>query len=157
MKRIIVMATVVVAALGLTGAGAHPTVVQVGEGDNTVGYVFAQHGFTGLFQETNDIHDGGAINYASAEPVVTGLQVHDACIGIPDVDDEAWQVGHHDPFYSYLPWQITDAGYDDNPAAWIDWIDANLGFLLTEVEDVAQACADLGGTFAVADTEIAKV
>jgi hypothetical protein len=135
-------------------------------------HMVTNHGYTTVLRESNGVGaPGGVVSYAllpgalrteltQTEELAAGgtaAQAHATCQGntgeVADLWTEAaitgWQEG--DPFYNYVPFQSASAGLDDNPADWIDDVQALTGVNLTQVSDLAAACAGIGGTFAPAD------
>jgi hypothetical protein len=147
-------------------------------------HMVTNHGYTTVLRETNGVDaPGGVVSYALLPgdrraalgadktqwlgPGGTGAQAHATCSGVPALTDPdnivAWQ-GPDDPFYNYVPFQKAAAGLDDDPADWIDDVQALTGVDLNAVsDDPAQAATQLemlcesaaptglGGTFAPAD------
>jgi hypothetical protein len=140
-----------------------------------VRYTVTNHGYTTVLRETNGEDTHGVLSYAMVpgayrgqagfEPgppgtrtrlldeADTGAQAHATCKGVPALAAETAILGWQDadPFYNYVPFQATGAGLDDNPAAWLDDVEALTGLDLTQVADLAAACSGLGGTFVPAD------
>jgi hypothetical protein len=135
-------------------------------------HMVTNHGYTTVLRESNGVGaPGGVVSYALLPGALraeltqteefaaggTAAQAHATCQGnsgeVADLWTEAaitgWQEG--DPFYNYVPFQSASAGLDDVPAAWIDDVQALTGVDLTQVSDLAAACAGIGGTFAPAD------
>ena len=120
-------------------------------------YVFTNHGNTVLLRESNGKTTGGAISYAHrpaglaaasdydvlANPPqgpATGAQVHATCdvpaLTTPTVI-RSWQ--GTDPFYAYVPFQRTAAGYDDKPGTWLAIVKSATGIDLEVVADTEAA------------------
>jgi hypothetical protein len=135
-------------------------------------HMVTNHGYTTVLRESNGVGaPGGVVSYALLPGALrdtlnvtqqlaaggTAAQAHATCQGntgeVADLWTEAaitaWQEG--DPFYNYVPFQAASAGLDDNPADWIDDVQALTGVNLAQVSDLAAACAGIGGTFAPAD------
>jgi hypothetical protein len=139
-------------------------------------HMVTNHGFTTVLRETNETEVGGVISYAllpgdhpdRGTPAAldvgdSGAQAHATCrdddaLPVPaepvdelqtDTAILGWQ--EDDPFYNYVPFQKDSAGLDDDPADWIDHVLSLTGVNLTQVSDVAAACAGLGGTLVPAD------
>lgn len=142
----------------------NPTWEQLGEQRR---YVLANHGFPVILRETNGAPTGGMLNYAlmpgayrsgltreqKLDPKhATGAQPHATCEVGSLTNSEAvlsWQEA--DPFYTYIPFQATSAGLDDDPATWLTEVKNRTGVDLTTVSDPATACAGIGGTYRPAD------
>lgn len=135
-------------------------------------YVFVNHGYAAVFRETNGVTTMGALNFARIPgayrnqaaktanfkqawyaEAATGVQVHATCQGAPALSSleaiGSWQGA--DPFYGYVPFQKTAAGFDDDPADWIGVVKTLTGVDLATVTDPAAACAGIGGTYTPAD------
>jgi hypothetical protein len=99
----------------------------------------------------------------------TGIQLHATCTGVTALENPSniWSTetrSDNDPFYAYIPWQKTSAGFGDNPAAWIPAVKtitagvagAPAGGVdlsaLNTVADFTAACTALGGVYHPADT-----
>lgn len=136
-------------------------------------YVFTNHGNTSLLRESNGKTTGGAISYAHRPGGATGLaaatdydvfahppqgpatgaQVHATC-DVPALTTPAvirsWQGA--DPFYAYVPFQRTAAGFDDDAASWLGVVKAATGVDLGAVADTdgarEAACETLPGATA---------
>ncbi len=133
-------------------------------------YVFTNHGNTVLLRESNGKTTGGAISYshrpaglaaASDYDVLsnppqgpaTGAQVHATC-DVPALTTPAvigsWQ--GTDPFYAYVPFQRTAAGFDDKPSTWLGIVKTATGVDLEVVADTdaarEAACEALPGASA---------
>ncbi len=136
-------------------------------------YVFTNHGNTYLLRESNGKTTGGAISYAHRPGGATGLaaatdydvfsnppqgpatgaQVHATC-DVPALTSPAvirsWQ--GTDPFYAYVPFQRTAAGFDDDAASWLGIVKTATGVDLAVVADTdagrEAACEALPGATA---------
>jgi hypothetical protein len=153
-------------------------------GDQTR-YVVTNHGFTAVLRESNDAIDNGVMDYKKLPgayrdtiPISqqltegdTGAQVHATCRDDDAVEEPvdalwteqaiiSWEdapdtAEAEDPFYNYVPFQKTAAGYDDHPDDWIPDVQTLTGVDLSQVSnDPAQAttdltalCSGIGGTF----------
>jgi hypothetical protein len=99
-------------------------------------YVVTNHGFTMVLRETNGLAaPKGVLTYSKLPSAYrktiefsqwqteggTGAQVHATC-QVPALETEdaikGWQGA--DPFYNYVPFQKDAAGFEDDPATWID-------------------------------------
>lgn len=93
-------------------------------------------------------------------------QPHAQCLADPASGSQAaklnttaaildWQKGSTeagtDPFYDYVPFQATTAGFGDTPAKWIAVVKDLTGVDLATTTDFAAACTTLGGTYYGAD------
>ena len=83
----------------------------------------------------------------------TGAQAHATCSGVPALASESAILGWQgtDPFYTYVPFQATTAGLEDDPAMWLDDVKALTGVTLTPSTNLTTACWGLGGTLVPAD------
>lgn len=133
-------------------------------------YVFTNHGNTVLLRESNGKTTGGAISYAhrpaglaaasdydvlSGPPQgpATGAQAHATC-DVPALTTasviRSWQ--GTDPFYAYIPFQRTAAGYDDKASTWLGIVRTATGVDLDVVPDTdaarEAACEALPGAIA---------
>jgi len=133
-------------------------------------YVFTNHGNTYLLRESNGKTIGGAISYAhrpaglagasdfdifSTPPQgpTTGAQVHATC-DVPALTTapaiRSWQ--GTDPFYAYVPFQRTTAGFDDKADTWLSIVKASTGVDLAVLADTdaarEAACEALSGATA---------
>ncbi len=133
-------------------------------------YVFTNHGNTALLRESNGKTTGGAISYAhrpaglaaatdydvfatAPQGPATGAQVHATC-DVPALTTptaiRSWQ--GTDPFYAYVPFQRTSAGFDDNAATWLGIVKTATGVDLDAVADTdaarEAACETLPGATA---------
>lgn len=146
--------------------------------DGAKQYLVYNHGFLKVLRETNQISDGGILNFRvmpgawrTANPDKaswfanggTGAQPHATCIGVAALEQQStvlsWQDA--DPFYTYIPWQKTAAGLDDESkvAGWIAAVKAATGVDLATLPDEPAAataaatarCTELGGTYKAAD------
>jgi hypothetical protein len=178
--RLALLAGAVVVLAVPTAASAHPSVytgdaitdLNPAPGQFTPGpqerHMVTNHGYTTVLRETNNVPaPGGVVSYALLPgdyrdqiPVSqqldeggTAAQAHATCQNVSQLETveaiTGWQEG--DPFYNYVPFQAASAGLDDNPADWIDDVQALTGVNLAQVSDPAAACAGIGGTFAPAD------
>lgn len=141
--------------------------------------IIANDGYVVGIRETNNVPDGGVIQYknmpsAYRAPMTqdqkrafgeddldpgnaqTGYQAHATCQGVAPLESGAnilaWQ---SDPFYNYIPWQNASAGLGDNPATWIPVVQTAVGIDLSALNTVGEfttACQSLGGTYTAADT-----
>lgn len=149
-----------------------PSPINAGDLVSQKRYVFTNHGYTAVYRETNGVTTMGAVNFAALPSAYrnqasktanfkeawyveggTGAQVHATCQGVAALSSfeniGSWQ--GTDPFYGYIPFQKTSAGFEDDPANWIPVVKAVTGVDLETVADPAAACAGLGGTYTVAD------
>lgn len=151
-----------------------PSPIEAGDLLAQTRYVFVNHGYAAVFRETNGVTTMGALSYAKLPgayrnqasktanfkeawyaEAATGVQVHATCQGVPALSSYeaigSWQGA--DPFYGYIPFQKTAAGFDDegSVASWIDAVKRLTGVDLATVTDPAAECADLGGTYTPAD------
>jgi hypothetical protein len=142
-------------------------------------YVAASDGFALGYKETNGVAGGGLLNLkvlpgAYRLPMTpeqkiedpathTGLQLHATCTDVAALENStniySWQTRpDNDPFYAYIPWQKTSAGFADDPARWIPVVKTLTGVdlsALSTVADFTNACTALGGTYHPADTSSA--
>jgi hypothetical protein len=180
------VANLVPASVDLMGAGSGVVHTAQTDGtavDSAVRYVFSNHNYTAVFNETNGVSgSGGALTYARipggtgagnmragtrlerllsarALGAETGVQVHATC-DVAALKDDAriaeWQVRSTDPFYDYIPFQSTAAGFDDNASDWIPVVEDVTGVDLTGMDAAAAeaACENptgLNGTYVPAD------
>src|SRR6202000_2862793 len=68
--------------------------------------------------------DMSALQKLAYLPAQTGVQLHATCSGVAALEDPtniwaAWSRSDNDPFYNYIPWQRTSAGFGDDPSKWI--------------------------------------
>lgn len=149
-----------------------PSPITAGDLQTQKRYVFSNHGYTAVFRETNGVTTMGGLNFAvlpgayrnQASKLAnfkeawyveggTGVQVHATCQGVAALSSfehiGSWQ--GTDPFYAYIPFQKTSAGFEDDPADWIPVVKTLTGVDLATVADPAAACAGLGGTYTAAD------
>ncbi len=133
-------------------------------------YVFTNHGNTYLLRESNGKTTGGAISYAHRpaglaaatdydvfsnppQGPATGAQVHATCdvpaLTTPTVI-RSWQ--GTDPFYAYVPFQRTAAGFDDKASTWLGIVTTATGVDLQVLDDTdaarEAACEALPGASA---------
>lgn len=142
-------------------------------------YVVSNHSYNIVLRESNGVTDNGILAFAMIpgawrnqaaitadktnwfNEAASGAQPHATCSGAPSLGLTqilAWQEA--DPFYSYIPFQKTSAGLEDDPASWIPVVQAATGFDLSTLPDdpaaaataAAAACATAGGTYVPADT-----
>jgi hypothetical protein len=116
-------------------------------------YRVSNHGFDGLWRETNGAFSNGVRDHTAdeANPVDTGAQVHDVCVGVGG-DSSLWQA---EVFYNYIPFQLTKVGLDDNAADWLAYW-SSLGIdIAAHAGDLPGYCASLGGVFQPADEFVA--
>lgn len=149
-----------------------PSPITAGDLQTQRRYVFVNHGYAAVFRETNGVTTMGALNFARIPGAYrnqasktanfkeawyleagTGAQIHATCQGAPALSSyeaiSSWQGA--DPFYGYIPFQKTTAGFDDNPADWVGTVKTLTGVDLDTVADPAAACAGIGGTYTPAD------
>lgn len=149
-----------------------PSPISAGDLTTQKRYVFTNHGYTAVFRETNGLTSGGVINFAVLPSAYrnqasktanfkeawyveggTGIQAHATCQGVPALSSYenigAWQGS--DPFYAYIPFQKSAAGFEDDPSAWTALVKTLTGVDLATVANPATACAGLGGTYTPAD------
>lgn len=171
------MADLVTNGALLTGPGAGVAFSTLAQGvakvQSAVRYVYANHGYPVVANETNGVTNGGGIAYArfpsamrtglSTEAqlllardigAVTGVQVHATC-DVAALKTEAviadWQdvdaPGTANPFYDYIPFQSTAGGFDDVAANWIPVVQVAVGVDLTGMNAAAAeaACEGLPG------------
>lgn len=136
--------------------GAYTAAAYLATCVNQTRYVFTNHGNTALLRESNGKTTDGAISYAHRPGGATGLaaatdydvfanppqgpttgaQVHATC-DVPALTTDAvirsWQ--GTDPFYAYVPFQRTTAGFDDDPSAWLGTVLSATGVDLAVVAD----------------------
>lgn len=132
-------------------------------------YAVTNHGYAAVFRETNGKTTMGVLNYQAAPGnwrsqvtkdtlfantnATSGVQVHATCDNVAALNTTAnilaWQ--GTDPFYAYIPFQKTSAGFEDDPSTWIPVVKAATGVDLATVADPAAACTGLGGTYVPAD------
>jgi hypothetical protein len=146
--------------------------------DSQERHMVTNHGYTTVLRETNNVGaPGGVVSYALLPSALrgtlsgeaewlteggTGAQAHATCSGVTALSNPdnilAWQAPD-DPFYNYVPFQKASAGLDDNPADWIDDVQALTDVDLSTVSDdpaqaeadLTAACMGIGGTFVPAD------
>lgn len=149
-----------------------PSPINAGDLVTQQRYVFSNHGYTAVFRETNGVTTMGGLNFAVLPAAYrnqasktanfkeawyveggTGVQVHATCQGVAALASYenigSWQGA--DPFYAYIPFQKSSAGFEDDPADWIAVVKTVTGVDLATVADPAAACAGLGGTYTPAD------
>ena len=138
---------------------------------NRTQYNVANDGWARSFTEDNGLTVGpGMINYKAMPsswrvPMTadqkrtfanaqTGLQAHATCTGIGLEDGAEILSWQEDPFFNYVPFQLTSAGVGDEPSKWIGVVKSATGVDLTGMTDAqAQtACTGKGGTYRKADT-----
>jgi hypothetical protein len=152
-----------------------------------VQYIVSSDGYILGFTETNGVAGGGVMNLkklptayrasmTSAQKLAypaaqTGIQLHATCSGVAALSDPANILAFDlagrtdgDPFYDYLPWQSTSAGFGDDPSHWIGAVKTATNGLpgapaggvdlstLSTVADFTNTCTALGGTYHPADT-----
>jgi hypothetical protein len=174
-------ALAVVAVLAVPAlASAHPSVytdtarviadpANPGVLTDQIRHVVTNHGFTYVLRESNGATDKGVMTYSKLPSAYrnrpgftktqwlvegdTAAQAHATCRGVASLEAEeavlAWQ--ESDPFYTYVPFQVTSAGLEDDPSHWLPVVRSRTGVDLTRVADPAAACTGLGGTYVPAD------
>lgn len=149
--------------------------------DTVTRYAVTNHGFTQVLTETNGVEGKGGVvgfnlvpggTYRAAKSTAeildeggTGVQAHATCTGGTSALDglaqvAGWQGGNQpapttqQPFFNYVPFQVTSAGLADEPEDWIPTLLA-AGFTTADFASAASAqaaCAAKGGTYVPADT-----